>query len=98
MFWAFRGMSRGSVGGVTKYCVTPNEKIKDFNSRFSKLLNKILDTSNHGVHVHNEWYISALASDIAIFVDRANKTTLVENMKEALVVEKRVLSLENKTA
>jgi len=23
MFWAHRGMSWGSAGGVTKYCVTP---------------------------------------------------------------------------
>lgn len=76
---------------------SPSEIIKDFNSRFNKPLNKIRDTSKPGVDVQNEWYISALPSYITIFVDRANKMTLVENMKDALVVEKRILALENKT-
>lgn len=76
----------------------PNEKIKYFNSRFNKLLNKILDTSRHGVDVQIEWYISALPSNIALFVDRAHKTILLDNMKESLSVEKRVIALENKYA
>jgi len=49
----------------------PNEKIKDFNSKFNKLLNKILDTSKSGVDVKIESYISALLSNISMFVDRA---------------------------
>jgi len=61
-------------------------KIKDFNSRFNKLLNKILVTSKLGVDVQDEWYISALPSNITIFIDMTNKITLVENMKEALAV------------
>jgi len=57
------------------------EKIKDFNSIFNKLLNKIPTTSRPGVDVQIEWYISSLPSNIVIFVDRANKNTLVENKK-----------------
>ena len=64
----------------------PNEKIKDFNSRFNKLLNKIPNTSKPGVDVQIEWYISDRPSNIAIFVDMANKATLVDNMKESIAV------------
>jgi len=46
--------------------------------------------------VRSEWYITALPSNLAIFVDRANKTTLVENIKEVITVEKRIMSLEKK--
>lgn len=42
------------------------EKIKDFNSRFNKLLNKILVNSRPGVDVQIEWYISTLPSDIGM--------------------------------
>jgi len=58
-----------------------DERIKDFNSRFNKLLNKIPTTSKPAVDMQIEWYISSLPSNIAIFVDKANKVTLVENMK-----------------
>ena len=33
-----------------------------------------------------------------MFVDRANKTLFLDNMKEALYVEKRILALEKKTS
>ena len=46
------------------------EKIKDFNSRFNKLLNKIPNTSVPSAKIQIEWYISSLPSNIAIFVDR----------------------------
>jgi len=39
-----------------------------------------------------------LPSNIANFIDRAAKPTLVENMKEAIAMEKRILALENKNA
>lgn len=35
---------------------------------------------------------------MSIFVDKAGKPTLVENMKEALAVEKRINALEKKTS
>jgi len=74
------------------------EPIKEFNSSFNKLLNKIPTASKPNKEVQSEWYITALPSNIAIFVDRANKTTLAENMKEAIIVEKRIIALEKKTA
>ena len=70
------------------------EPIKDFNLRF----NKIPTASQPSEEVRCEWYITALPSNIVIFVDRANKTTLAENMKEAIAVEKRIIALEKKSA
>lgn len=76
--------------------VEPREPIKDFNSHFKKLLNKILVVLKPSNEVQNEWYISTLPSNSAVFVDRATKPTLVENMKEAIAVEKRILAVEKK--
>ena len=72
------------------------EKIKDFNSRFNKLLNKTPATAFPGAEVQIEWYISSLPYNIVIFVDREKLTTLAENMKESLSVEKRITTLEKK--
>ena len=74
------------------------EPIKDFNSRFNKLLNKIPVASKPSKEIQSEWYISALPSNIAIFVDRAAKTTLADNMKEEIAVEKHIIALEKKNA
>lgn len=78
--------------------IESKEPIKEFNSRFNKLLNKIPITSKPSEKIRSEWYITALPSNIAIFVDRAAKPTLAKNMKEALSVEKRIISLEEKAA
>lgn len=74
------------------------EPIKDFNSCFNKLLNKILATPKPSEEVRNEWYISALPSNLAIFIDRDAKPNLAENMKEAIAIEKSILALEKKNA
>ena len=74
------------------------ELIKDFNSRFNKLLKKIPVASRPIIEVQNEWYISALPSNIVIFVDRASKPTLAENMKESIAIEKIILDLDKKYA
>jgi len=74
------------------------EPIKYFNLRFNKILNKIPTTSQPSEEVRCEWYITTLPSNIAIFADRDNKTTLSENMKEAIAVEKHVIALERKSA
>ena len=74
------------------------EHIKDFDLRFNKILNKIPTTSQPSEEVRCEWYITALPSNIAIFMDRENKTTLVENMTEAIAVEKRAIALEKRSA
>ena len=72
------------------------EKIKNFNSRFNKLLNKIPATSLPGVDVKIEWYILSLPSNLAFFVDREKLPTLAKNMKESLSVEKHITTLEKK--
>lgn len=68
--------------------ISANEKVKDFNSRFNKLLSKIPDTSRPIDEIQIEWYTSALLANAAMFVDRAQNTTLTDNMKEAISVEK----------
>ena len=62
------------------------------------MLNKIPTTSKPSEEVQSEWYISTLPSNIEIFVDRAIKTTLAENMKEAIAIEKHIIALEKKNA
>jgi hypothetical protein len=74
------------------------DPIEDFNLRFNKILNKIPTASQPSEEVRSEWYITALPSKLAIFVDRASKTNLVENMKEAIAVEKQIIALEKKSA
>lgn len=74
----------------------PKEHIKNLNSHFNKLLNKIPTTSKPSEEVQNEWYIFAPRSNTTIFVDRGAKPTLAENMKEAIAVEKHILALEKK--
>ena len=74
-----------------------DERIKDFNSRFNKLLKKISAASKPVVDVLIEWYISSLPSNITIFVARANKATLVENMKVIMSLERRIISLKKRS-
>lgn len=74
------------------------EPIKDFNLRFNKILNKIPTASQPSEEVQCEWYITPLTSNLAVFVDRENKTTLIENLTEATAVEKRVIALEKRSA
>jgi len=84
------------INDLSNLKMNSGQNIKDFNSRFNKLLNKSPDTSRPVADVQIEWYILSLPSNIAIFVDRANKNTLVENMKEVVSVEKGINALEKK--
>ena len=85
------------INDLSNLRIESREPIKEFNSRFNKLLNKIPTDDKPSEQFRSEWYITALPSNIAIFVDRAKQPTLVENMKEALAVEKSVIALEKKT-
>lgn len=76
------------INDLSNLRLESKEPTKEFNSRFNKILNKILIASKPSERVRSEWYIIALPSNIAIFVDRATKPTLEENMKEALSIEK----------
>lgn len=86
------------INDISNLKVEPKEPIKDFNSRFNKLLNKIPMASKPNDEVQTEWYISALPLNIPIFVDSAAKPTLAENMKQTIVVEKHILAVEKKNA
>lgn len=64
------------------------EKIKAFNQRFTCILKKFAaNTKPHG-SITIDYYTSALSTNIVQFVKRAMKPTLLENCKEAIVVEK----------
>jgi len=84
------------INDLSNLRIEHREPIKEFNARFNKLLNKIPMDSKPSEKIRSEWYITALPANIAIFVDRAGKPTLAENMKEALAVEKRINALEKK--
>lgn len=84
------------INDLSNLKTNSGEKIKDFNSIFNKLLNKIPTTSRPVVDVQFEWYLSSLPSNTTIFVDNANKNTLVENMKEVVSIKKGKNALERK--
>jgi hypothetical protein len=86
------------INDLSNLRIEHREPIKEFNARFNKLLNKIPTASKPSEQIRSEWYITALPANIAIFVDRAGKPTLAENMREALAVEKRINALEKKAA
>lgn len=86
------------INDLSNLRIESKEPIKELNSRFNKLLNKIPTASKSSEKIRSEWYITYFPSNIAIFVDKAAKPTLAENMKEALSVEKHIIALENKAA
>lgn len=86
------------INDLSNLRIEHREPIKEFNARFNKLLNKIPMASKPSEKIRSEWYITALPTNITIFVDRAGKPTLAENMKEALAVEKHINALEKKAA
>ena len=45
------------INDISNLRAEPKEPIKDFNSRFNKLLNKIHTTSKPSDQVQSEWYI-----------------------------------------
>jgi hypothetical protein len=72
---------------LSKIRMGPKERIKDFNKRFLKLLNKMSQTSKPGLDIPIDFYSSALQVSISMFVKRASKNTLNEAMQYALDVE-----------
>lgn len=69
------------------------EKVKYFNQQFFVILNKF--HVNKPLHdlVAIEYYTSALHANIAMFVKKDNKETLIENFTETLTVEKDMLTI-----
>lgn len=64
------------------------EKVKDFNQRFTRILNKFaVDTKPRG-SITVDYYTSTLPSTIAQFIKWAAKPTLLESYEEAIAIEK----------
>lgn len=73
--------------------VQGKEKLKDFNQRFLRKLNKFaVDTKPHDSITVN-YYMSTLPTRIAQLVKRDAKPTLLENCKEEIAVEKDLCAI-----
>jgi hypothetical protein len=72
----------------------PKEKIKYFNQCFLTLMKRIPQASKPVEDVTIEFYTSSLPMSMVMFVKNVEKTTLEATFKEALKIEKNMLSLK----
>lgn len=70
------------------------EKLKDFNQRFTTLLNNISTASRPIYEVLIEFYIFCHLITIATFVKRIGRYSLQETYDEEVKVEKDMVSLK----
>jgi hypothetical protein len=75
--------------------MNPKEKVKDFNQIFLTLKNKIPADSMPIESLIVAYYTKALHNNIAIWVKRSKKNTLLEAFEEASQIEKDILSLKD---
>lgn len=75
--------------------MNPKEKVKDFNQRFLTLKSKIPVDSMPAENLNVAYYTKALHNNIAIWVKRSKKNTLLEAFEEAVLIEKDILSLKD---
>ena len=75
--------------------MNPKEKVKDFNQRFLILKNKIPVDLMPAESLIVTYYTKALHNNIAIWVKRSKKKTLLEAFEEASQIEKDILSLKD---
>ena len=75
--------------------MNPKDKVKDFNQRFLTLKNKIPTESMPVENLIIAYYDKALQRNIAIWVKRSKKKTLLEAFEEVVLIEKYILSLSN---
>jgi hypothetical protein len=75
--------------------MNPKEKVKDFNQIFLTLKNKIPTDSMPVESLIVAYYAKALHNNIAIWVKRSKKNTLLEAFEEASQIEKDILSLKD---
>jgi hypothetical protein len=73
--------------------INKKEKIKEFNKRFTNLLNKIPDKPVEVVKI--EFYTVAFSSPIAMFLKRKEKQNLDENLEEDIKAKKDLESISN---
>jgi hypothetical protein len=62
-------------------------KVKDFNQRFTTILNKFQPKTKPTQELQIEVYVNALPGFISMFVKRVVKATLAENFEEAKTIE-----------
>jgi len=67
--------------------MTLKERVKYFNQRFMTILNKFQPMEKLAQEMQIEVYANALPASISMFVKRAAKKTLMENFKEAKIIE-----------
>jgi hypothetical protein len=67
--------------------MSSKEKAKDFNQRFTTILNKFQPEAKPTKELQIEVYANALLASISMFVKRTSKETLAENFKEAKTIE-----------
>ena len=77
--------------------MNPKEKFKDFDQRFLTLKNKIPAKSMHVENWIIGYYDKALNHTKKMWVKIYKKKTLLEAFEEAVLIEKDVLSLKDKT-
>ena len=71
------------------------EKVKDFNQRFNRILNRFPTEMKPHDSITINYYTSASTISIVQFVKRTAKTTLAKNYEVEIVVEKNLLRLES---
>ena len=67
--------------------MSPKEKVKYFNQRFTTILKKIQIEVEPTHELQIEVYANALPASISMFVKRVAKHTLAENFEEAKMIE-----------
>lgn len=69
------------------------EKVKDLNQGFSHILKKFAIDIKHHDSIIVDYYTSALPTNILQFIKRVAKPTLLENYKEAIIMEKDLCAI-----
>ena len=69
------------------------EKVRDFNQRFSTILQKFPPNLALDDSITIDYYTKALPRDIAIFVKREARPTLAANYAAAVTVERDIISI-----
>jgi hypothetical protein len=75
---------------ISSLKMNPKEKIKDFNQRFLTLKNKILVDLMPAENLIVAYYTKALHNNIAIWVKRSKKNTLLKSFEEASQIERHI--------
>jgi uncharacterized protein YicC (UPF0701 family) len=78
--------------------MNPKENIKDFNQRFLTLKNRIPMDLMPIENLITAYYTKALHQNVAIWVKRSKKSTLLEAFEDASQIKKDILNLKDTTS